>query len=657
MSNEFQNNDNPIIQDDDLYGKKLNAKPVPDVSIGVDLKDTFIDSLANYGGESSQIDITKIESFKQVSQARDQVYDLIDTMSNDPTMSAVLETYAEDATETNENGDIVWVESDIPEIGKYITYLLDSMEINKHIYKWVYSLCKYGDCYLRLYKNSDFEDFLDVIDSGKDKDSDKKKLNEQLNEIHNNQLIERLSKDLSEEDKKKLQEDVIVRAYSKNDKYAHYIEMVANPAEMFELTKFGKSYSYIKAPVNVGLQRMAADQMYPSTFRYVYRLRDVQVFEPTIFVHACLDENSTRQPEIVSIFLNDEINLDSDSSYTFNVKRGQSILYNTFKIWRELSLLENALLLNRITKSSIIRIIGVEVGDMPKENIPKHLMRIKQLIEQKSALDTGKSLNEYTNPGPMENNVYIPTHNGQGTITTQQVGGDVDVRQIADIDYFRDKLFGAIKIPKQYFGFTDDGAGFNGGQSLSIISSRYAKTIKRIQNTMIQALTDAINLMLLDKGLDSYINKYNLRMQEPTTQEQIDRRDNMSTKIAVASDIMNLLAEVEDASAKLKILKALLSNIVTDSEILDIIQTQIDLLEEQEDMGVDTTEFNNGETNPMLGGHSSPGRMDPNDVFNNPESDIDVNISSAEDEGTSDTMTLPNPSELGGDFTDANMEI
>ena len=257
----------------------------------------------------------------------------------------------------------------------------------------------------------------------------------------------------------------------------------------------------------------------------------------------------------------------------------------------------------------------------------------------------------------MENNIYVPTRNGQGTISTQQIGGDVDVRGISDIDYFRDKLFGVLKIPKQYFGFTEDGAGFNGGQSLSIISSRYAKTIKRIQNTMIQALTDVINLMLIDKGMDSYINKYAIRMQEPTTQEEMDRRDNMSNKIAVASDVMNLLAEVEDASAKLKILKALLSNIISDPDIMDVIQEQIDILESAEQEGEDTTEFNDGDLNPMLGG--GMGMMEPSG--NEPDIDIDMGAGGGEmpsDTGAeAPTDNLPNPSELGGDFTDANMEI
>ena len=64
-------------------------------------------------------------------------------------------------------------------------------------------------------------------------------------------------------------------------------------------------------------------------------------------------------------------------------------------------------------------------------------------------------MSEYTDPGPMENNVYVPTHNGIGAISTQQVGGDVDVKSLADLDYFKNKYFGALRVPKQYFGETD----------------------------------------------------------------------------------------------------------------------------------------------------------------------------------------------------------
>ena len=108
-------------------------------------------------------------------------------------------------------------------------------------------------------------------------------------------------------------------------------------------------------------------------------------------------------------------------------------------------MLENSVLLNRVTKSSIVRILGIEVGDMPKEMVQPHLQGIKSLIEQKSSLNTDQSMNEYTNPGPIENNIYVPTHNGVGAINMQTIGGDVDVKGLADLDYFKDRVFGCLR--------------------------------------------------------------------------------------------------------------------------------------------------------------------------------------------------------------------
>ena len=337
------------------------------------------------------------------------------------------------------------------------------------------------------------------------------------------------------------------------------------------------------------------------------------------------------------------------------------MLYNTFKVWRELKLLENSVLLNRVTKSAIVRILGVEVGDMPKEMVQPHLQGVKSLIEQKSALNTNQSMNEYTNPGPIENNVYIPTHNGVGAINMQTIGGDVDVKGLADLEYFRDSLFGSLKVPKQYFGFTNDDAGFSGGQSLAIISSRYAKTIIRIQNTLVQAITDAINLILVDRGLSGYINKFNIKMQKPITQDDIDRRDNMANSNQVTSDIMNLVdGLIENNSTKLEILKSLLSKYLINPEVLDIIQKEIDKLENQEETEEtpteETEEYGDGFD---LGGDFEVGGGSENQMSDNLAAAIDnvgeeTPIGNEETGGGESEEALPTPASLGLDFTDNN---
>ena len=539
--------DTAFVHDDDLYNTKIQPVSVPQKEIGIDLNNTVMSNIADTI-ETSQFDVNALNSFTQVSRSRNEIYNVLDDMGNDSTLAAVLETYAEDATETNDHGNIVWCESPDADASAFVTYLLNELNIDKNIYKWTYSLCKYGDVYLRLYHESEYDDLLF------DKPKSKKRADGKSN----------------------LNEAVTINFYGKNDKYVQYLEMAPNPAQVFELTRFGKTSAYIKTDIQTQNGNSAEELAAANILnRYKFNKNDVELFAPTEFVHAALEDNSSRTPEEVELFISD------DKSLTYRVKRGQSLLYSTYKIWRQLMLLENSVLLNRVTQSSIVRVIGVEVGDMPKENVQPHLMNIKQLIEQKAAYDVGRSMSEYTNPGPIVNNVYIPTRNQQGVITTSQIGGDVKVGDLADLSYYQDKLFGNLRVPKQSFGVTDDNAGFSGGESLSIISSRYAKMIKRIQNTMIQMLTDAINLILIDTGNEAYINKFTLKMQAPTTQEEVDRRDNLSNKVGLVRDIMDTVADIENVATKLKIAKSLLSSTISDGEVIQLIQDEIEAMEAQ----------------------------------------------------------------------------
>ena len=531
--------DSVYLTDNSIYGNKIKKVTPEGKESDVGISDVMYDNIIQ-SGINSTLDLSGINSLSQQATTRNEMYNIYDTMCEDGQISAVIKTYAEDATQRNAEGNIVWATSNDSNIAYLINYYIDSLNIDKNIYKWAYSLCKYGDLYIRLYRESEYDDAI----------FGKKNRN--------------------------LTEDVKIKAFKKNDKYAHYVEMVTNPAEMFELTKFGKTVGFIKSPVD-GVIVKSQNNIDFMNYAYKFKRNDITIYPPTEFVHAAIEDNVSRYEESVNIFLNDSDYDNDNNAYSYTVKRGQSLLSNVYKTWRELQLLEASVLLNRVTKSSIVRLINVEVGDMPKENVAKTLMGIKQMIEQKAAINKGSGMSEYTNPGPIENNVYVPTHDGVGAISTTQIGGDVDVKSLADLEWYLNKLYGSLQVPKNFFSQNDDAAGFNGGQSLTIISSRYAKTVKHVQNILTQLLKDIFNLILLDKGLDSYINNFEVHIQPPVTQEDIDRMENQSTKVQLSRDIMDMLSDIEDAPARLKILKSLMKNIVTDPDIIKELDEQIEL--------------------------------------------------------------------------------
>lgn len=544
------------------------AKPVvldSTTKLDIDTNKVLIDNIIE-AGLSSRLDVSALDRFTSISNARDQVYQLIDTMCNDAAVSAIVRTYTDDVCEKSDNGHIVWCESPDPDISRFVNYLLNTMNVDKNIGKWVYCLIKYGDVYLRLYRESDYHDALFSNDS-------RQKLNEAINlSIHN-----------------------------ADDDYSYYVEMVPDPSTMFELTRHGQTFGYIETPnmpnnfdqtSYVGGTTGMMSGNSNGAYTFAYKSSDVNIYQADDFVHAALEDNISRFPETVDLFYEDLKTDDKTArrktgnstsgtnTLSYTVRRGKSLLYDSYKTWREKALLEAAVLLSRLTKSGIVRKVAVEVGDMPKEQVQMTLRRVKELFEQRSAYADGSSFSEYTNPGAVENFIYYATHNGQGAISVESVGGDYDPKQLTDLDWWNNKFYSSYGIPKQYFGWTEDGAGFNGGTALTVLSSVYSKGVKRIQNTILQAITDAINLILLNKGCKSYLNNFVLQMRAPLTQEELDYRDNFSNRVTAISNVNGLFSDVEDKARRLTILKSLVTSLHLDAEILVEIQKEIDAAQE-----------------------------------------------------------------------------
>ena len=602
-----------IFNDQIDYENKTIAEPRPTKISDIDTDRQFINNIID-AASSSTLDTNRLNSFSNVSRSRNELYNLLDMMAEDPVIASALDIYASDVCEPNDLGQIIWAESDDEKALGMVNYLLRSMNVNKYAYEWVFSLIKYGDLYLRLYRESDYEDE-------------------------------------PRQKKSQLKEDLVVKAYSKNDKYVNYLEMVKNPAIMFDLTKHGKTYGYLKTS-NMFLN-IRDDQTNTFTSfinNYKFNQDDVELYEATEFVHGSLNDNASRSSEEVTLTTSSDEGKIVDSTY--EIRRGQSILSNIFKVWRELSMLENSVLLNRLTKASILRVINVELGDTEPSNAKAVVQRVKQLIEQKTAIQQNRSLAEYTNPGPMENIIYMPVHEGKGAITTDQIGGDVTVGDLDDLKYWKKKIYAGLSIPGQYLADTEDSTGFNGGSSLSIISSKYAKNVKRIQNAFVQIITDAINLQLLERGVVDYIGRFNLKMQAPTTQEEKDRRDNESNAINNISSVMSLLDTIETPSVKLEILKSLLSGTVNNAKVLSLMQDEIDRLTKKETEAIEENPVEDEAPSDDLNDFDFGGDTGSDAL---PPMDFDGLESNAPEEGgelLTEEEDLPSFSDLGISYTD-----
>lgn len=504
-----------------------NSKEYAGLPITSDKEDLTQKQIDNVDG-GSLLDSDAINTFRTLSSNRKERYLAYENMLTDATIAAAMEMYADDATQYDpKSGKVIWVESEEPDIAKAANRLLDVLQINEKAWKHCYSLCVFGDLYLRLYREGDNADYEDLLQT---------------------------------------QPGVIRTKVQDNSRpMEEYVEYVEDPAAIYDLQIKDKTTGFVRIHSNNNVNYSNYSTYNGYNLNQV-NITNVDFYNRTSFVHISLSESIDRNPEYLALN-----NSESGNTNVYKIKTGKSILADAYEASQTVKLLEDSMLLSRLTKSALIRLLQIEVGDMPKPEVENLLRRVKNMIEQKISMNvnSGES-RSYNSPGPMENIIYFPTKDGKGAITLNNLGGDVNVKDIADIEYFNNKKLSALKTPKQFLNY-DSPEGLGNGTSLTKISSRYAHTIMRVQNAYKSGITTMLNLFFLDKDLD-YINKFTVKMVPPSTIEDIERDEQLSNRISQVNDIMGLISEVVTDEGKVETLKSLLSSFLNLSEVAAIIE-------------------------------------------------------------------------------------
>ena len=166
---------------------------------------------------------------------------------------------------------------------------------------------------------------------------------------------------------------------------------------------------------------------------------------------------------------------------------GTSILEPARRIWRQLVLMEDAMMAYRVIRSSERRVFKIDVGSIPPNEVEQYMEKIVTNLKRHQVIDpeNGRVDLRY-NPMSIEEDYFIPVRAGSVT-DIQNLAGGSNTTDIDDIKYLRDKLFSALKIPQSYLTM-GDGAEED-KTTLAQKDIRFARTIQRLQRVIIAELT------------------------------------------------------------------------------------------------------------------------------------------------------------------------
>jgi hypothetical protein len=212
--------------------------------------------------------------------------------------------------------------------------------------------------------------------------------------------------------------------------------------------------------------------------------------------------------------------LNSDSNF---LPYGKSMIEGARRVWKQLMLMEDAMLIHRVMRAPEKRIFKIDVGNIPPNEVDNYMQKIINSSKKVPFVDerTGDYNLKYNMQNLIED-YYMPVRGNDNGTSIDTLKG-LEYNMIDDINYLKGKLMAALKIPKAFLGYEED---VNGKATLAAQDVRFAKTIERVQRVLISELTKIAIVHLYAQGItDDRLTDFSLELTIPSKiyeQEQVE---------------------------------------------------------------------------------------------------------------------------------------
>jgi hypothetical protein len=221
---------------------------------------------------------------------------------------------------------------------------------------------------------------------------------------------------------------------------------------------------------------------------------------------------------------------------------GKAMIEGGRRVWKQLQLMEDAMLIHRIMRAPEKRVFKIDIGNINPQEVDNYMQKIINKMKKTPFVnkDTGDYNLKY-NIQNLTEDFFLPVRGGDSGTSIENLAG-LEYAAIEDIDYLKAKLFAALKVPKAFLGYEED---VNGKATLAAQDVRFARTIERIQRTVVSELYKIAIVHLAAQGIDdSEMTNFQLTLTNASTIYEQEKVNLWSEKTRLASDIkgMNMLS-------------------------------------------------------------------------------------------------------------------
>jgi hypothetical protein len=515
-----------------------------------------------------------------------------DAMDTDPILSSALDIYADECTTKDEYGDILQIKSSNSAVKDSLYNLFyDILNIEFNLWPWTRNLTKYGDFFLGL----EIKEGQGIV-------------NAHPQSVYYTERLEGADPDNPDYVKFKVEMDRFGKREWENFEMAHF-RLLADtnflpygkclPNTAFVATETGSQTIDTLVPGQrvwvwngTSLELSPIKHVVSSGKKQIIEISTPRRALQSSLNHPILTWNTTSASSeyklaediklgdllVVSTGVRDDANnifdlyvvgddtfvttepvidlkmLDEQDTYDIQVESEHSnfiangvVVHNSMiengrKVWKQLILMEDAMLIHRIMRAPEKRVFRIDIGNINPTEVDNYMQKIINKMKKVPVVD--RQTGDYNLRYNMQNlteDFYLPVRGSDSGTNIDSLNG-LEYSAIEDIEYLLAKLFASLKIPKAYLSYDES---INGKATLAAEDIRFARTIERIQRTIVSELNKIAIVHLVASGFTvDEIADYELSLTNPSTIYEQEKISLWSDKMSLANDIKdsNLLS-------------------------------------------------------------------------------------------------------------------